>query len=117
MSAEAITGAPSVIDHLFPEAFGGQTEEDNLWLSGVQCNLYKADLVLVGDPLTGEVAFLFNPRRDTWVRHFRWSHEGDLMVGLTATGRAAIRALRLNRPLLVLARRTWVRAGWHPPAD
>lgn len=34
-----------------------------------------------------------------------------------ALGRATVNALHLNRPLLVAARRAWVKAGWHPPED
>lgn len=33
LSAEAIVGAPMEIDHLVPQALGGLTEEDNLWLA------------------------------------------------------------------------------------
>lgn len=37
------------------------------------------------------------------------------MIGLTATGRATIAALKLNNRLAVTVRRNWVRTGWHPP--
>jgi hypothetical protein len=60
---------------------------------------------------------LFNPRRQRWLEHFTWTPEGDLVIGLTPTGRATIVALQLNRPTLVRARRLWVVAGWHPPGD
>jgi 5-methylcytosine-specific restriction endonuclease McrA len=33
LTAEAITGMPHVVDHLMPEALGGLTEEENLWLA------------------------------------------------------------------------------------
>ena len=39
------------------------------------------------------------------------------IIGLTATGRATIAALRLNNPEIVAARSLWVQAGWHPPRD
>jgi hypothetical protein len=38
-----------------------------------------------------------------------------MVVGLTATGRATIEALRINRPVLVQMRRYWVALGLHPP--
>ncbi len=60
---------------------------------------------------------LFNPRTQVWPEHFAWSEEGDLIVGLTPTGRATVVALNLNRPSLVKARQLWVSVGWHPPKD
>ena len=39
------------------------------------------------------------------------------MVGRTATGRATVEALQLNRDELVEARELWIAAGWHPPED
>ncbi len=116
-TAEVVTGAPLVIDHLLPEALGGPTEEDNLWLACNQCNLHKGDRVTARDPLTEAWVPLFNPRRQAWAEHFRWTPAGDEVVGLPAVGRATVRALRLNRPLLVRARRGWVTAGWHPPRE
>jgi 5-methylcytosine-specific restriction endonuclease McrA len=117
LTAEAVTGAPLVIDHLIPEALGGPTEEENLWLACSQCNLHKGDRVTVRDPLTEEWAPLFNPRRQIWAEHFRWTPTGDEVVGLTPVGRATVQALQLNRPLLVRARRAWVAVGWHPPPE
>ncbi len=117
LTAEAVTGTPLVIDHLIPEALGGATEETNLWLACSQCNLHKGDRITARDPLTEAWAPLFDPRRQIWGEHFRWSAAGDEIVGLTPTGRATVQALRLNRPLLVRARRAWAEVGWHPPPD
>ncbi len=60
---------------------------------------------------------LFNPREQSWDEHFAWTDSGARIVGKTAVGRATVKALRLNRELLVRARRAWVKAGWHPPED
>lgn len=117
LTAEAVTGAPLVIDHLIPEALGGPTAEENLWLACNQCNLHKGDRVTARDPLTEAWTPLFNPRRQVWAEHFRWTPTGDEIVGLTPVGRATIHALQLNRPLLAQARRAWVTAGWHPPRE
>jgi hypothetical protein len=51
------------------------------------------------DPDTQETAALFHPRRQRWTAHFAW--KGAHITGLTATGRASIRALDLNHPLRV----------------
>lgn len=115
LTAEAITGAPLVIDHLIPEALGGATVLENLWLACSQCNLHKGDRIVARDPLTETWVRLFDPRRHVWSEHFRWSPAGDEIIGVTPVGRTTVQALRLNRPLLVVARRGWVRVGWHPP--
>lgn len=103
------------IEHLVPRAKGGSNEEDNLWLSCSLCNRYKAAQTSAIDPLTGDAAQLFNPRRDNWSEHFRWSADGVKIEGLTSVGRATVEALKLNNELAVEVRRNWVRAGWHPP--
>jgi 5-methylcytosine-specific restriction endonuclease McrA len=117
LTAEAVVGTPMELDHLIPEALGGLTEEVNLWLACSLCNDHKSDRVAALDPDSGEVVPLFNPRRQVWKHHFRWSPEGDQIVGRTPTGRATVLALQLNRPVLVRARQLWVAVGWHPPKD
>jgi hypothetical protein len=117
LCAEAFTGSPMQMDHLIPESVGGLTEEDNLWLACTLCNLHRGNRTAAADPETGAVIRLFDPRRQAWTEHFRWSATGDLVIGLTATGRATVDALQLNRAVRVDARRNWVIAGWHPPRD
>ena len=117
LSAEAIVGAPMEIDHIVPQALGGLTEEDNLWLACSLCNDHKSDRIAALDPDTDAVVRLFDPRHQSWGEHFAWSKNGDRIEGLTPTGRATVYALNLNRPSLVKARQAWVLAGWHPPRD
>lgn len=117
LTAEAVVGAPMEIDHLIPESLGGLTEEDNLWLACSLCNDSKSNRIAAFDPITGEVIRLFNPRQQIWKDHFCWNNTGDLIVGLTPVGRGTVAALNLNRPLLVLARQSWVSVGWHPPKE
>jgi hypothetical protein len=59
---------------------------------------------------------MYNSRVDGWKVHFRWSRSGTRILVRTATGRATIDALRLNRSVLVKARRVWVKLGLHPPS-
>lgn len=103
------------VEHLVPRAKGGSNEEDNLWLSCSLCNRYKGVQTSAIDPLTGDAAQLFNPRRDSWREHFRWHADGVRIEGLTPVGRATVEALKLNNELSVEVRRNWMRAGWHPP--
>lgn len=105
------------IEHLLPEALGGQTAEENLWLACRECNGRKGSRVAASDPFTGEIVPLFNPRTQRWPDHFSWSPTGDQLQGQTPSGRATIHALGLNRPKRILARQFWVQAGWHPPRE
>lgn len=116
LTSQKITGMQLDIEHIIPEARGGKTEEANLWLACPDCNGYKGDQMEAPDPETGETVPLFNPRQQRWSEHFAWKTAGDEIIGRTPTGRATILALKLNRALLVSARREWVRVGWQPPA-
>jgi hypothetical protein len=42
---------------------------------------------------------------------------GMHLVGLTPTGCATVRALRLNNEYVVEARALWIARQWHPPAE
>lgn len=117
LTSARIIGAPLEIEHLIPESLGGPTVKENLWLACSMCNDHKGNRIAAPDPHTGEVVRFFDPRRQVWAEHFEWSTEEDLIIGKTATGRATVAAIRLNRAELVEARRGWIVAGWHPPRD
>jgi hypothetical protein len=55
---------------------------------------------------------LYNPRRDDWHEHFMW--DGEYIQGLTATGRATVASLNLNRVLALAIRREELALGRHP---
>ncbi|AFY48782.1 restriction endonuclease [Nostoc sp. PCC 7524] len=101
------------IDHVIPVVANGKTAADNLALACVSCSLYKAAKQIVEDPETGEKVNIFNPRQQVWKEHFRW--HGVRVVGLTATGRATINALRMNRSLILAIRAEQELLGRHPP--
>ena len=113
-SFESNTGHDFTVDHVFPGSKGGGSDLANLCLCCFWCNDFKGAQTQANDPRTGNAVRLFNPRTDDWKDHFRWSPAGTRLVGLTATGRATIHALRLNRPTLVRARGIWARYGLHP---
>ena len=105
------------IDHIIPTGAGGSDDEENLWLACRACNLAKGMQTQAIDPAAGLSVTLFNPRRQRWLDHFRWSDSGLEIVGLTPIGRATVSALRLNNEIATTVRRNWIRAGWHPPQD
>lgn len=117
LSQEAVVGSPMEIDHLIPESLGGPTSEEHLWLACALCNAHKGERIAASDPQTGALVRLFDPRREDWSLHFAWVSDGTRMLGLTATGRATVAALQVNRPTLIRARQAWSQVGWHPSRD
>lgn len=115
LTLEAVSGIPLTIEHLIPKAKGGDDTEDNLWLSCRLCNEAKGILTEALDPKTNTLVALFNPRTQVWTEHFLWSEDQAQIIGITAAGRATVKALSLNSELRVRARLLWVEAGWHPP--
>jgi hypothetical protein len=90
------------IDHVVPLAAGGRTVSDNLALACVSCSLRKGAKRESVDPQDGANVGLFNPRTLIWSEHFVW--DGLVLSGLTATGRATVAALAMNRPLIIAIR-------------
>ena len=115
-TAEQWQYVPFTMDHILPLAQGGTSTPDNLALACFHCNRRKSALTLVTDPASGEAVSLFHPRREVWSRHFIWSPDRVLLVGLTPAGRATVAALTLNRERAVNIRTADRAAGRHPPA-
>jgi hypothetical protein len=116
-SSERWLGIPHDVEHIIPEAAGGESGRDNLWLACRRCNSFKSNRCEAIDSLTGNSVALFHPRNDQWKEHFEWSFDGTTLLGLTACGRATIEALQINHPLIVAAREMWARLGVHPPSS
>ena len=114
-TAQQISGAQMHVEHIIPLSRGGSSSLENLCLSCAWCNSYKWAKTVSSDLETGDAVTLFHPRRQQWPEHFRWSEDGVYIIGLTATGRATVDALKMNNEFIVPARRHWVEAGWHPP--
>jgi hypothetical protein len=102
------------IDHVIPVVAGGETTPDNLALACVSCSLRKGARQEIEDLETGETVTIFNPREQSWSKHFHW--EGVKVVGLTPTGRATIKALDLNRVTMLAIRAEEELLGRHPPS-
>jgi len=103
------------IDHVLPLSAGGASTEGNLALACVSCSLRKESRRSAIDPSSGRRVPLFHPRRQRWLDHFRW--DGATVAPLTATGRATIVALQMNRPLILSIRTEEAHRGRHPPTS
>jgi len=102
------------IDHIVPVVAGGETIAENLALACVSCSLRKGARQKLEEKETGEVVSIFNPRQQVWKKHFDWN--GVQVVGLTATGRATVQALDLNRATMLAIRAEEELLGRHPPS-
>lgn len=101
------------IDHIVPQSAGGKTSPRNLALACVTCSLRKGARTHAKDPVTSGLVRLFHPRKQTWDRHFRWTRNWKVQ-GRTATGRATVAALGMNRAAIVAIRRIWAELGEFP---
>jgi hypothetical protein len=98
---QALCPVPLQIDHILPQAKHGATEFQNLSLVFPVRNNGKRAHTSSTDPETRRIVRLFNPRRQKWIAHFRWSEDFGTIFGRTAIGRATIIRLRMNRPFIV----------------
>ncbi len=108
---------PFSIEHIHPVCAGGQSNLANLAYSCQGCNNHKYVKTEGFDSLHDVKTPLFHPRQDDWFTHFGWVNGGLEMVGLTATGRATIKELHLNRKNLLNFRSLLLLADLHPPVD
>ena len=108
---------PFAVEHIIPEARGGATDTANLALSCLGCNSFKGAFVTGRDPATERDVLLFHPREQRWAAHFAWTPDTTELIGMTATGRATVVCLRLNRLGLVNLRAALRHFGVHPPED
>jgi hypothetical protein len=108
---------PFTVDHIKPRSLDGPTTSENLALACYGCNQHKSKRVVAPDPVTDLWVPLFHPRDQAWEEHFAWNDDFSLILGLTATGRATVVALQLNRRGLVSIRRVLHAIGEHPPAQ
>ena len=103
------------IEHIVPRHEDGATALENLALACQGCNSHKHIKTEGLDVQQGQVAPLYHPRQQNWSDHFCWNQDYSLMIGLTPTGRATVKTLRLNRSGLVNLRRALYALGEHPP--
>jgi 5-methylcytosine-specific restriction endonuclease McrA len=62
---------PHEADHVIAEKHGGATSLENLAWACFYCNRFKGSDLASVDPASQKVVLLFNPREQSWNRHFR----------------------------------------------
>ncbi|MBT9317308.1 HNH endonuclease [Leptothoe spongobia] len=100
------------IDHAVAIKHGGQTNTDNLVLACLPCNRHKGSDLTSIDPFTGEITPLFNPRINTWSKHFEL--QDAYILGLTAIGRTTIFLLKFNDANRLQRRQLLISQGLYP---
>lgn len=108
---------PFSIEHIIPLVKGGLTISLNLALSCQGCNNRKYIFTSNFDPITGQFADFYNPRKDVWREHFRWNQNFSKIVGISPTGRVTVERLQLNRQEVVNLRVVLAAIGQHPPFE
>ncbi len=115
LSPQSLIPVTFEFDHIVPRALGGETTFENLCFACPSCNSYKHDEQSAVDPETGSSLPLFHPHQDSWSAHFFWSEDKTQLLAKSATARATIAKLQLNRFALVELRELWVAFGKFPP--
>jgi hypothetical protein len=105
--------SPFEIDHVIARKHGGPTAAGNLALSCFHDNSHKGSNIAGLDLKTRKLTPLFNPRRHTWSRHFRW--QGAYLVGRSPIGRVMVAVLNINDPFRVELREGLIDERLFPP--
>jgi HNH endonuclease len=109
---QAFSSTRFQMDHIIAEQHGGQTVASNLAYACLADNNHKGPNLAGIDAKTGKRAWLFNPRRHKWSRHFRW--RGPLIISRTSIGRATVAVLAMNLPHRVAQRSALIAEGVFP---
>ena len=82
------------LEHIRARRHGGSSALSNLAWACARCNKRKGANLSGMDPDTDKLVRLFNPRRDSWARHFIW--DGLQIRGVTSAGRTTAWLLEFN---------------------
>ncbi|HKB03509.1 MAG TPA: HNH endonuclease signature motif containing protein [Gemmataceae bacterium] len=101
------------VEHVIAMQHGGTDDPDTLCYSCSECNWAKGPNL--AGLLAGKLYPLFNPRKQNWMRHFRWEH--TTLVGKTKTGKVTVQVLNINEPSRIMLRENLQIDGRFPPDD
>jgi len=115
MNQQGYSTAPFSIEHILPLSKGGNDEIENLALSCPACNAHKYTKISALDPVTRKIEPIYNPRIQIWDEHFLWDETLTHIFGLTPTGRATVKGLKMNRVESINLRMVLAAFDRHPP--
>ena len=99
-------------DHIISRKHGGLTVLENLANACSVCNQNKSSDLGTFLPGSNRLIRLFNPRRDTWTKHFK-AVQGEI-IPLTKIGEATVKVLDINDADRVNLRRLLTLQGNYP---
>ena len=101
------------VEHVIAKQHGGTDEPELLCYACAECNWAKGPNL--SGMLSGKIYPLFNPRKQSWKRHFYWDH--TILVGKTKTGIVSVLVLNINDPSRVMLRENLLFEGRFPPGE
>lgn len=101
------------VEHIIAKKHGGTDDPELLCFSCAQCNWAKGPNI--AGLLDGKIYPLFNPRKQSWKRHFQW--ENTTLVGRTNTGKVTIQVLNINEPSRLMLRENLLFDDRFPPNE
>jgi len=101
------------VEHIVARQHGGTDDPDGLCWACAQCNWAKGPNL--ASLLGGKLYPLFNPRKQSWSRHFRW--DLTTLVGKTKTGIVTVQVPNINDPVRVMLREILLFEGRFPPQE
>src|SRR5262249_16312192 len=104
---------PFHVEHIVAKQHGGTDSPDHLCFACADCNWAKGPNL--AGLFHGKLYPLFNPRTQTWKRHFHW--EQTILVGRTMIGKVTVQVLNINAPSRVRLRENLLFEGRFPPDD
>jgi hypothetical protein len=101
------------VDHIVARQHSGSNALSNLCFSCRECNFAKG--TNLAGFWHGQIVPLYNPRRQSWLRHFRWRR--PRLIGRTLVGKVTIKVLGINEPDRVDLRAFLIAAERFPPIE
>jgi hypothetical protein len=101
------------VEHVVAKQHGGTDDPDSLCFACPECNWAKGPNL--SGLFDGRLYPLFNPRKQSWKRHFSW--KTTILVGKTITGKVTIQVLNINEESRVNLRETLLLEGRFPPEE
>jgi hypothetical protein len=99
------------VEHIIAKQHGGADDPHTLCFACAECNWAKGPNL--SGLLGGKLYPIFNPRRQSWNRHFRWEH--TMLVGKTMSGKVTVQVLNINKESRVMLRENLLFEGRFPP--
>jgi hypothetical protein len=101
------------IEHVVAKQHGGTDDANTLCFACPECNWAKGPNL--SGLFNGKLYPLFNPRKQSWKRHFFW--DNTILVGKTFSGKVTVQVLNINEPSRVMLRENLLFEGLFPPDD